>query len=363
MKTHRIGPVPLHLYSLPLVMLLLAPVLAAAQGTAGLERLFYYTDSEAAWNSLSQHIDQVSRISSTGYFIDADGVVWGEVDPRVIELGRQHRVPVMPLLANPGFNQELLHSFLTDDDARGRAIAALVELCAQNQYDGFQIDFENVSIEDRDALSQFFREAAAALHAAGRHISIAVVHRPGELAGPTRYHGWMLRNWRGGYDLKALADAGDFITVMTYSQHTRRTPPGPEAGIPWVTDVIDYFLRFMPPEKLSMGVPVLGQHWYTSQEDRITPELARSYSEAVSYQRARALIDRYHGTLAWNEEQQVPYGYYERGGTFEWIFFENARSFTAKLNLARQRHLRGISVWVLGREDPADWDVLGNPTR
>ena len=47
-----------------------------------------------------------------------------------------------------------------------------------------------------------------------------------------------------------------------------------------------------------------------------------------------------------------------RGGTFEWIFYEDARSFRAKLDLVGKHRLRGFSVWVLGEEDPAIWSQL-----
>jgi spore germination protein YaaH len=188
---------------------------------------------------------------------------------------------------------------------------------------------------------------------------MAVVHRPDELPGPTQYHKWLFGNWRAGYDLKAIGEIGDFVSVMTYSQHTRRTPPGPNAGIPWMEDVIAYFLKFIPAARLSLGVPTGSQHWYTSQEDRIDPERARSYSESVDYRRATALAARHDATTLWNDRQQVSYAFFERGGTFEWIFFEDARSFRAKLDLARKHRLRGISVWALGIEDPAIWPVLG----
>jgi len=51
----------------------------------------------------------------------------------------------------------------------------------------------------------------------------------------------------------------------------------------------------------------------------------------------------------------VPFTYYENGGTYEWIFFENARSFAAKEALVKQYKLRGYSVWVLGPEDEGIW--------
>jgi spore germination protein YaaH len=352
---------PRHSFPAALFPGLLAVALGAlptALPAQDLERLFYYTDNENAWASLQANIGSISVIAPGGYSVDEDGIVWGEIDPRVIRLARERGVPVMPLIVNPGFDQEMLHRLLVNDAARARAVATMMEECRRHGYMGIQFDFENVSIDDRDNLTRFYREMADALHAEGLKLSIAVVHRPDELPGPTRYHKWLFRNWRAGYDIGALAEIGDFISVMSYSQHTRRTPPGPQASVPWQEDVIEYFLEFMPAEKLSLGIPTGSQHWYTSQEDRIEPERARSYSENIDYRRAMGFAERYGARIEWSDEHQVAYAFYERGGTFEWIFFEDARSFRAKLDLARKHNLRGFSVWVLGSEDPAIWEAL-----
>ncbi|MGH7475674.1 MAG: glycosyl hydrolase family 18 protein [Longimicrobiales bacterium] len=339
------------------ICVLLASMVPAVHAQQ-LERLFYYQDNEQSWQSFAAHVERVDVVAPTGYSVNEQGVVWGDIDPRLIRLAAEHDVAVMPLIVNPGFDQELLSALLADETARRRAIGTLVELCWRHGYAGIQFDFENIAIQDRDAYTRFFEEAAAALHDAGYSISMAVVHRPDALPGPTRYHGWLFQNWRAGYDLEAIGRIADFISIMSYSQHTRRTPPGPQAGLPWMEQVVEYFLRSVPAEKLSLGIATGSQHWYTSQEDRILPELARSYSEAVSHARARALLERYDARVEWLEDQQVTYGVYARGGTFEWIFLEDARSFSARLELARRHGLRGFSVWVLGNEDPAIWDGL-----
>jgi len=337
-----------------LAVLALAAPLAAQRG----ERLFYYVDREDSYNSLIAHIGSVDVLAPSVYNVDQDGVVWGELDSRVLALARQQGVQVMPLLVNRGFDQAKLSALLGDESATERISASLVELCRRYGYRGIQIDFENLAIEDRDAFTRFYRRVAGALHDAGFGISVAVVHRPDELAGANAYQEWLFDSWRGGYDLAALVEAGDFISVMTYAQHTRRTPPGPQAGMPWVTDVIEYFLRYVPPEKLSLGVPLGSQHWYTSYEERITPELARSYSAQLSHAWALGLIERHGGTLQWNDEQQVAYAFFPVGGTFEWIFLEDARSFRAKMRLVEKFGLRGFSAWLLGPEDPAIWEAL-----
>jgi len=345
-----------------LLTLLVLPLLfpASALGQRKIERLFYYVDRENSYNDLVQHIDQIDILAPSIYSVDANGIVWGEMDPRVLKLAKEHGVKVMPLIVNvtQSFDQQLLHDLLVNDVGRARAITSMLELCRRHGYAGFQFDFENVAIEDRDLFTNFYRETAEAVHREGYQLSIAVVHRTEETGGPNRYHKWMMEDWRGGYDLKALAEIGDFISVMTYSQHTRRTPPGPSASLPWVEANIKYFLKFMPPEKLSLGIPTGGMRWYTSQEDHIKPELARSWATGLSHTWAIALLERHNAPVHWSDEHQVSYGFYDNGGTFEWIFFEDARSFSAKLDLLNRYKLRGFSVWVLGSEDPKVWDVL-----
>jgi spore germination protein len=342
-----------------LALLLAVALVPATADAQAMERLFYYTDNEQAFASFRDNIDRIDIVAPHAYSVNADGVVWGEIDARVLRLAREHGVRVMPYINQPGFDQEMLTELLADAAARRRAIDWLLEECRRHDLYGIQFDFENISIRDRDAYTRFYREAAEALHAEGYRISMAVVHRPGEFPGPSRYHAWLFRNWRAGYDLEAIGRIGDFVTVMTYSQHTRRTPPGPNASVPWDRDVIEYFTRFIPAEKLSLGIPTTSQHWYTSQEDRITPEMARSYSQTLTWQRAQAIIERNDAEVHWSERHQVPYAFFDRGGTFEWIFLEDARSFRAKLGLVGEYGLRGFSVWVIGTEDPGIWDALG----
>ena len=323
-----------------------------------LERLFYYVDRESCFESFKTHIKQISIIAPVVYNVDEDGVVWGAPDPIMLNLAKENNIPVMPLIHNPGFDQEMLHKLLVSDTARQRAVKSLMDECRRFGYVGIQFDFENLNMNDRDAFTQFYKETAAALHGGGFKLSVAVVHRPEEFPGPTKYFKWMHKNWRAGYDLKALADIGDFISVMTYSQHTRRTPPGPSAGIPWVIKNIEYFLTQVPPEKLSLGIPVGSSHWYTEQDDEKYVANARSWSAGLSYSAAMTLAQRFNAKPTWLDDQKVAFTFFENGGLFEYIFFENGQSFQHKLDLVNKYKLRGFSVWVIGSEDPAIWQFL-----
>ena len=337
--------------------LLALPTLAALAQSPSPERLFYYVDREDSYNAFVKHIDQISIVGPQTYYVDSLGVVWGSIDSRLLELAKARSVKVMPLLVNEGFNQPELRKLLADTAAQHRATRAMVELCRRYGFWGFQFDVENISIQDKDRFTAWYVDAARALHAAGFTISIAVVPRASEFAGTTGYHRWIFDSWRGAYDLSAIAKVSDLVSWMTYDQHTRRTPPGPVAGVPWMRASVEYALQSIPAEKLSLGIPTYSYHW-SVQEQPGTALRAGVVGASVSYAWGAHLIERGGGKLSWDSTQKVLYGSAPNGDINEWVFLEDVRSFQAKLDLLRERKLRGFSAWVLGREDERIWDVL-----
>lgn len=338
---------------------LATPLRSRAQSTAipRAERLFYYVDRESSWNSFRAHVDQIGIVAPQSYSVDSLGIVFGDVDPSVIALARAHHVRVMPLVVDEGFNQTELHHLLTDSAAQRRATDALVELCRRNGYWGMQFDIEDLGIADRDRFTAFYTAAARALHAAGFAVSIAIVPRASDLAGATAYDRWMFDSWRGGYDLAALGRASDFVSWMTYDQHTRRTPPGPVAGLPWMRASVEFALRSIPASKVSLGVPLYSSYWYV-QATPATPLRAGVAGSSESYAWGAHLLERAGATVQWDDTQKAAYGIAPTGTVNAWIFLEDARTFAAQTALVAQYHLRGISAWVLGMEDARIWDAL-----
>ena len=176
---------------------------AATLGAQG-ERLFYYVDREDAYRSLIAHIGQITVLGPQSYTVDSLGTFFGGVDARVLKLANEHHVKVMPLFVNEGFNQPALHRLLGDEAAQRRSIDAMVAACRRHGYWGIQFDVENINELDRDRFTKWFTDAAAALHAAGFTISIAVVHRTDEAAGPTAYHRFLQESWRAFFSVFTL---------------------------------------------------------------------------------------------------------------------------------------------------------------
>ena len=331
--------------------------------------LFYLTRNPNSVRSFLGHADKIDILVPTWYAVDSSGLVSGGPNPLVLSTAREHHVAVMPIVVNAGFVQEDLHKLLTNPEAYRAMIASLVRASKENGYKGFQFDFENINWTDRDALTTVVRETASAFHKENLQISIATVPNAPGAPGETGFSAWLYENWRGAYDLKALAQSVDLICLMTYDQHTRWTAPGPVAGWGWTVGNLDYALKVVPPEKLSLGIPLYGYHWFAGTPVKApvagsekTSEKPNPSAEYISANDALDLAKAYNGQVQWDSTDRSAWFYFYRDEMREWIFFTDARTFRERYTLVKDRGLQGFCSWVLGEEDTGIWDLLPSHT-
>jgi len=333
-----------------LLFLLSTTVFATAQPKA----LFYMTDSPNSVQSFLQHADKVDILVPAWYSSDGNGLVWGGPNPAVMKSAAEHHVPVMPIVAL--MNQLDLHKLLTTQTAKSAFIDTLVSESKKNGYSGFQIDFENVNWTDKDLLSALVAETASSLHREHLQLTIATVPNAPGFPGKSAFSHWLYANWRGSFDLKALAESADLICLMTYDQNTRWTMPGPVAGYPWTVDNVNYALQFVPKEKLSMGIPLYGYHWFAGDPGK--EEKPNPTAEYIGQEQVEQYTSAYHPQVQWDATDRVAWFYFYRDDERDWVFYTDKRGFQERLNLVREKGLQGFCSWVLGTEDPEIWSLL-----
>ena len=333
-------------------------LLALSTEVSGAQRLeaLWYLRGEESIQAFIAHADKITIVSPQVFVMDSNGVIRGRVDQRVIETAKAKGVKLIPLVMNPGFDQPSIHRVLSHPEARAQALRSLAALCRDNGFDGLQFDYENFHVIDRDAFTSFTREAVDSVHRAGCSLSAAVVPRTGEEPGNNSYDRWIHDNWRAAFDYKALADTLDFISYMTYAQHTGGSPPGPVAGYPWMLKCLEYVLSLgVPPHKISLGLAGYSDWWYPEYDDKNGSRLRGS---DISYARGMEILAAAGVKPKWDNVQKAPYAMWEERGVMRHMWLEDVRAFMAKLELVKKYKLRGYSVWLLGHEDPAVWQRL-----
>lgn len=328
------------------------------------ENLFYLTADMAGSTFSNEQLQQIKNhaksidiLAPQIYQLNENGLVWGSIDKRLLTIAKENNLKVMPLIINQNFNQEQFHLFLQSASAQENAMMTMVSLCQRYHFYGLQFDFENININDKKEFTRFFQLAAKRLHQNGFVISIAVVPRTSDMLF-NDYDRWYFENWSGAYDYQSLGQSADFISIMSYDRHTSLTTPGPLAAIDWVEKTIRYLLKFVPAQKISLGIPDYSGYWFVGKLDpgNLSEKYTyRSKKLPISYHKVFALLTQFHQTLAWNNQWQSSYAMYTNQDRAEYLFVENAKSFQAKINLVKRYQLRGISVWKLGLEDPEMW--------
>ncbi len=104
-----------------------------------------------------------------------------------------------------------------------------------------------------------------------------------------------------------------------------------------------------------MGIPTYGYDWTLPYQAGNPGAPSLSPVEAVN------LARRYGAEIQFDEIAQSPwFRYTDDSGNLHEVWFEDARSIQAKLDLAREYNLLGIGYWNSMREFPQNWVVLNN---
>ncbi|HEY4507722.1 MAG TPA: glycosyl hydrolase family 18 protein [Candidatus Paceibacterota bacterium] len=327
------------------VTLVAAPALAlAASSPAAIPaehvRLFYYRDSPKALASLKKNYRSIDVLAPQSYRLDGAGNLTGEPPKKALRFAKTKGIAVVPLVTNGAFDAAAVSIFLEDSEARTEAISAMVTEAEKRGYAGWQIDFEQMNVSLRDHFSAFVGEAATAMRVGGLFLSVAVVSKISD--NPSDYPNDLWQNLIGVFDYAALGESADFVSLMSYDEPYKT---GPVAPYPWLLRVLDYALDKIPPEKISLGIPL----YYWEREDKPLGRImeiggASGIAEAKQERRAKTGYDE---TM---ETAFVRYSAAKKDSRVVW--FENRRSIEAKLNLANLHSLHGISAWALGLELP-----------
>lgn len=325
-----------------------------------MENVFYvlHDQQQQALQALTTHKNIVNAVIFQAYVIDSKGNVSGEADKTVIAFGKTNHIHLIPMVTNSKFEAKLTHQFLSNPDAQKLALNTLLAACKKNQFYGIQFDFEMIPLTDKKLLTNFYRQAADLFHKNNFVVSFAIAPTLMDNHFPTDYQKKLYTVWQGVYDFKILGEISDFVTIMAYDQHGIGTIPGPIASLPWVDLVIKHALPLIPANKISLGIPSYSGLWYMGTIPNTT-HITMHYN-SLDYNTLQYIIKKLQPRIFWDDLNKIHFSFYDSAGLNKYIFIEDADSLKAKRNLAIKYKLRGISVFRLGIEDPAIWNIIDN---
>ena len=255
-------------------------------------------------------------------------------------------VLVLSLLVEEGeLAREVLSWFLNDREAQESILGQVEEAVLAGGYRGVDVDFEYARREDREALGEFVGELRERMHRLGRPVSVALAPKTSDDQPGILYE---------GMDYRLLGEAADQALLMTYEWGYSRGQPMAVAPVNLVRRVAEYAVSRIPREKLILGIPNYGYDWplpFVPGETR---------AKTVGNVEAARLAAALGAEIFFDEIAQTPYFYYREDGTKHVVWFEDARSIRAKLEVVRDFDLAGVGCWQILRLFRVNWLLLAD---
>ena len=261
------------------------------------------------------------------------------------EAGTAPLMHLSTLTESGGFSNELAHLALTDQALQDTLIDNLEAMLLRKGYRGLDVDFEYLPPEDAGAYAAFLARLTERLAPLGLPVLAALAPKTSADQPGTLYE---------GHDYAAIGAAVSRVLLMTYEWGYIYGPPMAVAPLRNVELVVEYALSEIPAEKIWMGIPNYGYDWTLPfrQGDR---------AQSISNQEAVALAVQNRVAIRFDQAAQSPWFRYVDGqGREHEVWFEDARSIRAKLELARSRGLYGVGYWNLMRPFPQNWALLNS---
>lgn len=155
-------------------------------------------------------------------------------------------------------------------------------------------------------------------------------------------------NWDGpqSQDWAAIGAVADRVRVMAYDFHWSTSTAGGVAPLSWVDSVAAFAVTVIPPAKVNLGMPLYGYDWVGSVGEGLTWDQIEARRAAVG------------ATAQRSADGSEPWFTYSASGQSHSLWYSDARSTSAKLNVVGKYGLGGLTFWRLGGEDPAVWDAV-----
>lgn len=242
------------------------------------------------------------------------------------------------------FSNELANSLLTNPQAIENLYENILKTAVANGYCGADIDFEFLFAEDKQRYVDFIGGLTGRLNEYGYICVTALPPKTSDDQKGLLYE---------GVDYAELGSVANYCLCMTYEWGYKYGPPLAVAPINSVRRVIDYAVSRIPNEKILLGISNYGYDWTLPYERGVTEALSLSTVTALK-------IAKYYGAeIFFDQNAMSPYfNYTDINGTQHIVWFEDARSYRAKVDLICEYNLAGGFIWDLMRENPQGYVTL-----
>lgn len=241
------------------------------------------------------------------------------------------------------FSTALSNAILSTPEIQTHLISQIKNTIQTKKYKGIDIDFELIDPNLAKAYVAFLQKIKDTFP--NLPLTVAVAPKISDEQKGIFYQGHL-------YD--AIGTVADKVLLMTYEWGYPQGEPMAISPIYGVRQVVEYALSKIPKEKLLLGIPTYGYNW-------TLPRKIGEDATSLTCPEAVSLARDYGAEIHFDQTAQAPYFHYtDESEKSHTVWFEDALSIQAKLNLLKEYDLHGVGYWNLDRPFPQNWLILNS---
>lgn len=298
---------------------------------------------------LEQTLPMISGIMPFTYGFTPDGTLVPLNDNAIIDAAFRYSVsPVMHLstLTESGnFSTALAEELLANPTAQEALTENLLAELRRKGYYALDVDFEFLGAKNALPYAEFLSRLRTRINSEGYPLLVALAPKTSDTQPGVLYE---------GHDYAAIGEAANSVLLMTYEWGYTYGPPMAVSPIQPVRRVVEYALTRIPAGKIFLGISNYGYDFTLPY----TQGLSRANS--LSVEEAIRLAGEVGTEILYDETVQAPYFLYTKEGEEHRVWFEDARSLSARWNLIPEYGLRGALYWNFDRPNPQNLALLNH---
>ena len=271
--------------------------------------------------SLHKNISQLNMILPEWIFQkDTKGNLDVKIQNETLDFIQNHKVAVVPMLSNyfnKRWNGDSTMIMLKNPKSRKVLISRIRNLLDKNDFQGINIDLENLPRAAHPYLLQFSKELSTTLHAEGYITTIDL--------NPTDE----------GITYKDISQYYDFIFLMAYNEHSPDDPPGSISSLNFVENSIDAAMKEVESDKVILCLASYGFDWEKGKQ-----------GTKITYQGLISTANERNEPVYFNFGQSdLTLYYYDDNGNEHEAHCNDATGTFNLLRTAQDYNAAGVSLW------------------
>ena len=283
---------------------------------------------------LRKSLPSLTYLTILNYRVDPLGNLQNINDAHIIELALEYEVaPIMCVstMTDSGRGSyAATHSIFNNPEIQDKLIFNMLYMMQTKGYMGLNLSFTHILAEDLSGYAEFVKKVTTEMNEAGYEVFVSLT------PNAMRYRQGVV------YDnpyYAELGNAANYVILITYLWQEGHISEM-EQTTPWyLKQYLDFVVTQIPSEKILLGLTRISYDWELPYIENETLGMLLTNASAIS------LANQLGVEIHFDQTSQTPFYYYPESGARHYVWFKDARTYEAILNLVEVYGLHGIAVW------------------